>query len=109
MKKREIIKEKKEFNNIINSGESKKSNYFVICYKNNFENSRRFGIAVSKKTGNAVTRNTLKRRYRNIIDNNKLLFKNGFDYIIIVKKGSLEVSFETLNTAMKNILEKGEL
>ena len=56
----------------------------------------RFGIAVSKKLGNAVTRNRAKRVVRELIHDNKKLFKNNKDYIIIIKKGLLDLSYKEL-------------
>ena len=76
MKRTEMIKRHESFDDIIKNGKQVKTKYFVLCSKENDVNKTLFGVAVSKKVGNAVIRNALKRRYRNIIDNNKLLFKN---------------------------------
>lgn len=109
MKKYETIKRPEIFDVVIKTGKSIKTKYFVMCYKPNSENNSKFGIAVSKKVGNAVIRNKLKRRYRNIIDNNKILFKKSTNYIIIIRKESLNANFDNINNIMKSILEKGEI
>ena len=106
MKKRETIKRKEEFGSIIKTGKVLKSSFFSIYYKDNNTMKPNFGIAVSKKLGNAVIRNKLKRRYRNIIDNNKLLFSNKYNYIIMIRKASLYSSFMEINNSMKDFLEK---
>ena len=106
MKKYEVVKEKKEFDNIIQNGRYKKSKNFVIYNKDNNYGYPRFGIAVGKKIGNAVTRNKLKRQFRMLITTNKNLFSNKKDYIIIVKKGSLCVSYKELENELKTTLEK---
>lgn len=106
MKKYEIVKEHKDFDKIIASGRYKKSKYFILYNKESSFNYPRFGIAVGTKIGNAVTRNKLKRQYRMIITNNKKLFKNGQDYIIIVKRSSLDANFLDLETELKRTLEK---
>ncbi len=106
MKKYEIVKEHKDFDNIIASGRYKKSKYFILYNKESNFDYPRFGIAVGTKVGNAVTRNKLKRQYRMILTNNKKLFKNKQDYIIIVKRSSLDVSFKELETELKRTLEK---
>ena len=106
MKKYEIVKEHNEFDNIIENGSYKKSKNFVIYNKDsNFEYPR-FGIAVGKKVGNAVTRNKLKRQFRMLLTTNKNLFSNNKDYIIIVKRSSLMSSFKDLELELKNIMEK---
>ena len=104
MKKFEIVKEHHDFDNIIQTGKYKKNNCFIIYNKDSNYNYPRFGIAVGKKVGSAVVRNKLKRQVRMIISNNKNLFKNKQDYIIIVKRNALEHTFLELETSLKDII-----
>lgn len=103
MKKFEIVKEHKDFDNIINTGKYIKGKYFVIYNKDS--NNKRFGIAVSKKLGSAVERNRIKRQTRMILENNKNLFKNNLDYIIIVKKNALNVEYSQLESDIQSIIK----
>ena len=107
MKRIETIKDRRLFTDIIKTGKYQKGKYFIIYSKPNNDNNTRFGIAVSKSLGKAVVRNYYKRIYRDIIDRNKLLFKNGQNYIIMIKSASLSTKFETINKTMKELLEKG--
>ena len=64
----------------------------------------RFGITVTKKIGNAVTRNRMKRRFRALLA--ELLPElgiSGVDHIMIGRKQNDECDFE----ALKADLEKG--
>ena len=106
MKKYEIVKEHKHFDDIIAKGKYIKSKYFIIYNKESNFGCPRFGIAVGKKVGNAVIRNKLKRQYRMLITSNKKLFSKGVDYIIIVKRSSLEAKFQDLEIELKRTLEK---
>lgn len=106
MKKYEIIKDKREFDNIIHNSPYSKNKYYVIYNKERENKFSRFGIAVGKKIGNAVTRNRVKRQIRAIIDNNKNLFQNSKDYIIIVKKTFLDLSFSEMEKELKSLIEK---
>lgn len=106
MKKFEIVKERRYFDNIINNGKYLNNRVFVIYYIEHQEKFPKFGIAVGKKIGNAVTRNKYKRIIRNIIDKNKLLFKNDYDYIIIIKRKCLEMSFQELNNSLNTLLKE---
>ena len=106
MKKYEIVKEHKEFDDILTNGSYRKNNYYVIYNKDSNYNFPRFGIAVGKKIGNAVIRNKVKRQVRMIISSNKNLFKNNKDYIIIVKKAFLDINFNTKNNELIKLLEK---
>ena len=99
MKKYEIIKEKKDFDNIIHYAKFIKNNYFVIYYIDNDYSRSRFGIAISTKFGKAHIRNYYKRITRNIIDKNKKSFSNNKDYIIMVKRTCLNIKYKELLTS----------
>jgi len=106
MKKSEIVKKSWEFDKIIKTGKSVKNNSFVIYYLDNSSNDKRFGISVSKKIGNAVTRNYYKRVIRKICDINKNIYSNGKDYIIIMRVRGLELSFKELNEDVLELIRK---
>ncbi|MGN0973380.1 MAG: ribonuclease P protein component [Bacilli bacterium] len=109
MKKINIVKENKVFNDIINNSKCVKNNNLVLYYKKNENNKYyRFGISVGKKIGKAVTRNKLKRQIRNIIDINKNYYENNKDYIIIIRKGCLNCSFEQMNKSFLDLIKKYE-
>ena len=106
MKRYEMIKKHEEFSNIINNGTKLKGKYLLIFYQNKNYIKPNFGLAISKKVGNAVLRNKLKRRLRNIIDNNRLLFKNNKNYIIMIKKEATLASYKELENDLINLLRK---
>lgn len=106
MKKREIVRDNRIFNNIIATGKVVKNKYFVLYYNKVKEEDNRFGIAVGKKVGNAVIRNKYKRKIRAIVDNNKLIFPKSYNYIIIVKKESLSLDHQSLNDNLVELTEK---
>lgn len=110
MKKYETIKSTRKFNEIINIGNKVKSKYFILCsVENNDIDFPMFGVAVGKKTGNAVERNKIKRQIRHLVNNNKKLFKNNRFYIIIGKKECKNVNFSLLEKDFEKLLLKGEI
>ena len=106
MKKEEVVKNNREFDYIIKSGKCRKNNEYVIYYIENDKEYNRFGISVSKKIGNAVTRNYYKRVIRNICDKSKNLYSNSKDYIIIMRKGLTLLSFEDAYKSINDLLRK---
>ncbi len=108
MKKEEVVKNNREFDYIIKKGGCKKNNEYVVYYIDNDKKSDRFGISVSKKIGNAVTRNYYKRIIRNIVDNHKKLYSNGKDYIIILRKACIEMNFKEIEDSFLQLIGKIE-
>lgn len=106
MKKEEVVKNNREFDYIIKNGKCRKNNEYVIYYIENDKEYNRFGISVSKKIGNAVTRNYYKRVIRNICDKSKNLYSNSKDYIIIMRKGLTLLSFEEAYQSINDLLKK---
>lgn len=91
MKKKNILKESKDFDRIIKNNKPTKYKDFIIYIEYNSSDSYHFGLSVGKKIGNAVMRNKIKRRLKSIID--KKHYKNGFNCIIIVGRGILEKNY----------------
>ena len=112
MKKLYIVKTKRQFEDIIKKGNCIKNKYYVIHYKDNDLPYDRYGISVSKKLGNAVTRNKYKRKIRSILDNYKKLYKNNKDYIIILRKEAINKPYSDMEKelfALMNKTMKGNL
>lgn len=107
MKKYEIVKKNDDFNDIIKTRKFISNKSYIIYYKDSDVKFPRFGLAVSKKCGNAVRRNKIKRQLRMIVDNNKKLFAANRDYIIMVKKDILNLKFQDMEEKLVNLLEKG--
>ena len=107
MKRYEMVKSHEEFNEIINKGNKIKGKYVYIFFKEKDFSKPNYGIAVGKKLGNAVVRNKFKRQFRNIVDNNRFLFKNNHNYIIMIKKEANNASFSDLENDLINTLKKG--
>lgn len=108
MKKKDVVKSKILFNDIIQKGTRLSNKYYVVCFEKNNDNASKYGIAVGKKVGNAVTRNKVKRQIRNIITNNTKTIQNGFNYIIISKKEILNISYNEMERYLMTLLNKGE-
>ena len=106
MKREETIKKKDIFNNIITTGHFIKNNYFIIYSSKNEENKINYGIAISKKVGKAYLRNRLKRQVRAIIDNNRKLFQNNYNYIIMIRKSCSSAKYVDLEKALKDLLTR---
>ena len=105
MKKKQIIQKEAEFTELIQHCPYKKNNYFVIYYRKNKE-SNRYGISVPKKTGKAHIRNKIKRRVKNIIDQNQNNVHSSYDYVIIIRKRLIELNYQQMEEQLINLLKQ---
>ena len=101
MKKENRIRKNEEFSSIIAKKRSRHSANFVMYYDDRKKDSARAGISVSKKLGNAVERNRIKRQVREMIRAIVDFKTCPIDMIVIVRKPYLEKEF----IANKNDLE----
>lgn len=104
MKKINIVKKNRDFSRIIKNNRPIKSNLFVIYLEKNTNDIYKFGISASKKVGNAVTRNRVKRQIKSILDKN--IYKNNFNCIIIIKKDIIYKSFDEMSKDLNILINK---
>ncbi len=106
MKKINIVKKSEDYNRIIKNKKGVSTIYFIINKEENNDNIPKFGITFVKKFGNAVTRNKIKRRIKSIIDNNKSIYENDNNYIIIAKKTVIDLKYQELERELIKNFEK---
>ena len=100
------IRKNEEFDRIIKLRKSFSSPCFVIYFDDRLMDHSRIGISVSKKLGEAVERNKIKRQLRmmllDIVD-----FENcKKDMLVIVRNGYLKNDFNTNKTDLEKIVKK---
>ena len=100
-----ILKKRSEFISLRNKCITRHGQLVIINIDNN-ANSKKFGLTVSKKIGNAVKRNYLKRIFRSIIRKNWKSIKESISFEIIPKKKILNHSFTEIEKDIKQILNK---
>lgn len=98
MNKKYIIRKNEEILEILKTGHKKKFDYFTIYRKKNNIVSSRFCISISKKVGNAVVRNKLKRQVKDILMKN--LLPHAEDYVIILSSSFKSLTFEKKREAI---------
>ena len=104
----ESLKKNKEFKKVYENGKSYATRNLVI-YCLNYEKGKknRYGLSVSKKIGNAVVRNKLKRRLREIIrEFEKEKEFKGYDVIFIARKPVVKIGYQNLRRDVKRLYKK---
>ena len=88
LKKAGRLLKRKEFLRLSQNGKQVRDRYFIIRFApSNLERSR-LGITVTKKVGNAIVRNRLKRFVREYFRLNCHRMENYLDLVIIAKRSA---------------------
>ncbi len=106
MKKAFRIRKNEEFSAIIADRHSVSDHRYVVYFARRKEEKARVGISVSKKMGNAVKRNLIKRQLREmvraIVD-----FENcPVDLIVIARKPYLDHGFMSNKNDLEILIKK---
>ncbi|MFD2679645.1 ribonuclease P protein component [Bacillus seohaeanensis] len=109
MRKEQRVKKNSEFQEIFKKGTSVANRQFVLYVLKKEETQPfRIGLSVSKKIGNAVVRNKVKRYIRQAFLELKEEVKEGHDYLIIARKPAAEMNFHEVKKSLTHVLKKGK-
>ncbi len=105
MKKDKRLRTNEDYLNVYRKGKNYwNRNLTMYVKKNNLENSR-FGYTITKKIGNSVVRNKVRRQMKEIIRLHLNLIKSGYDIVIIPKKNTVDISYKELESAIMHLLK----
>lgn len=103
------MKRNKRFRYVYRKGKSVSSRPLVMIYNRSKSGKVQVGFSVSKKLGNSVTRNRVKRRLREAFRPMIPDIKPGYDIIFIARDPSVNAEFDYLVHSMSGLLIKAGL
>ncbi|THK37496.1 ribonuclease P protein component [Ensifer sp. MPMI2T] len=92
----------------VRAGESRKGPLFLleVLDRNDLEGDARVGFTVTKKHGNAVERNRMRRRLKEAVRLSAgFAMKPGHDYVIVARRDLLHAPFDALTRALCDRIE----
>lgn len=92
----ERIRQRREFLAVYATGTKLQTPHFFLYLISNGRTMSRLGITVSRKVGDPVLRNRIKRRFREIFRANKELFPLPADVVVNPRRSAAEAEFSTL-------------
>ena len=109
MKKNFRVKREKDFKAIFKDGTSFANRKFVVYQLENQPNHFRVGLYVSKKLGNAVTRNQIKRRIRHILQSVKGSLVEHVDFVVIARKGVETLEYAEMEKTLLHVVKLSKI
>ena len=109
MKKSFRVKREKDFKAIFRDGTSFANRKFVVYQLEKQQNHFRVGLSVSKKLGNAVTRNQIKRRIRHILLSVRERLADNVDFVVIARKGVEGLDYAEMEKNLLHVLKLSKI
>ena len=100
------LKKNNEFKIVYNYGNKSYGYYSLVFFKKTNNNYNKMGFVVSKKTGNAVCRNRIRRLFREYYRENEERIKKGYEIIFVGKKNAGKVYKNLKYQEMKKDIDK---
>lgn len=91
------------------NGKNAANRQFVVYSIDKQQEHFRVGISVGKKIGNAVTRNSVKRKIRQSIYELENYLRNDRDFIIIARKPVAGMSFFEIKKSLIHVLRLADM
>ena len=105
-KKKDKILKRREFLQLQRCGKKIQDGNFIVNYYDGRFGKNRIGITVSKKLGNAVKRNKIKRLIREHFRMNRDKIAELMDINVIAKKKAGEISADMVFKSLNGIFKK---
>ncbi len=100
------LKKNSEFQRVYSNKKISGSKYITLFTAKNNRDYPRFGITTTKKIGNAVNRNFVRRRLKHLLRENSHKIKPGYDYVFVAKKDACDSDFKDFKNSFFSVLKR---
>ena len=109
MRRKHSVHKNHRFQEIRRKGNSVSNKLVVVCVDNNHLSYSRFGFSVSKRIGNAVVRNRVKRRLKEAVRQQFHEIQTGKDIVFIARSPIKYADYQEIDKACARLLRRANL
>jgi ribonuclease P protein component len=102
----ERLRHPREFQHVFRYGKKLVTPTFILHILPTSASCSRLGMAVSKRVGNAVVRNRVKRLMRELFRQHKAVFQPTCDVVFVARHHAAEASLEELTRQFLSLLRR---
>lgn len=103
------IRTGREYQQVYQEGKRVGGRYLIIFCKENRRTVNRFGIVTSKKVGQAVVRNRIKRQLRALARSITDKTQSKFDIVVVARPGIKDCTYEMIEKDFLLLMKKARL
>jgi ribonuclease P protein component len=94
-----------DFDAVYRAGKRRSSSHFTVFFRANEMPLSRFGFSIKKALGNAVARNRMRRRIREVVRGHRQEIPAGWDIVIHPKNSVSRAEFSALSADLLRLLQ----
>jgi len=107
VQKEHRLAKREDFNRVYRRGKSAANLQFVLYFLPQKEPGPfRLGVSVSKKLGNAVMRNSIRRKMKEIVRLGREDVLPGIDIVIIARKPAAEMNYDNMKKSLYHVMKR---
>ena len=109
MKRLYRLSDAERFRQVRSEGKSWTTHLIVLNVLPNQQNYNRVGISVSRRVGNAVCRNRVRRRIREAVRSYFDVINTGWDLVIVARRPAAQATFHEIEISCLKLLQRASL
>jgi ribonuclease P protein component len=109
MERKHRLRQNADFQRVRKEGRSWSHRLIILCALRNDLEYSRFGFAVSRRVGKAVTRNRVRRRMREVVRLELWSIAQGWDLVFVARPVAAQAAYGDMASAIAEVMRRAGL